>query len=248
MPLPLPEIAHSRYAVARLQAHPEWAAELADPAPFAREAMAAALVGAVDEADLKRRLRQLRQRVLLRTLARDLSGRADCAEVCATTSDLAEVSIGASLAFLGCEEMAVVGMGKLGGRELNYSSDIDVVVFFDPDTGILKNPDDATETYARLLRRLIRILQDRTGDGYVFRTDLRLRPDPGSTPLAIPIEAAMLYYEGRGQNWERAAFIKARPVGGDVAAGERFLKDLIPFVFRKYLDYAAIADIHSIKR
>ncbi len=95
---------------------------------------------------------------------------------------------------------------------------------------------------------MIRILQERTGDGYVFRTDLRLRPDPGSTPLAIPVEAAMLYYESRGQNWERAAFIKARPIAGDLEAGERFLKELTPFVFRKYLDYAAIADIHSIKR
>ncbi len=79
-------------------------------------------------------------------------------------------------------------------------------------------------------------------------TDLRLRPDPGSTPLAVPVEAALVYYEGRGQNWERAAFIKARPVAGDLKAGEGFLRELVPFVFRKYLDYAAIADIHSIKR
>jgi len=142
----------------------------------------------------------------------------------------------------------VLGMGKLGGRELNYSSDIDLVVFYEPDAGILVVPEDGTDTFARILRRMIRILQDRTGDGYVFRTDLRLRPDPGSTPLAIPVEAALLYYEGRGQNWERAAFIKARPVAGDIVAGERFIRELVPFVFRKYLDYAAIADIHSIKR
>ena len=103
-------------------------------------------------------------------------------------------------------------------------------------------------TFARLLRRLVRILQDRTGDGYVFRTDLRLRPDPGSTPLAIPVEAALHYYESRGQNWERAALIKARPVAGDIAAGEAFLRELQPYVWRKYIDYAAIADIHSIKR
>jgi [glutamine synthetase] adenylyltransferase / [glutamine synthetase]-adenylyl-L-tyrosine phosphorylase len=139
-------------------------------------------------------------------------------------------------------------MGKLGGRELNYSSDIDVVVFYDPDADVLADPEDGSETFARLLRRFIRIMQDRTGDGYVFRTDLRLRPDPGSTTLAIPVEAAMIYYEGRGQNWERAAFIKARPIAGDLMAGEQFLRDLVPFVFRKYLDYAAIADIHSIKR
>lgn len=144
--------------------------------------------------------------------------------------------------------LIVLGMGKLGAFELNYSSDIDLVVFFDPAAGILPQPEDGTEIYGRMMRRLIRILQERTADGYVFRTDLRLRPDPGATPLAVPVEAALHYYEGRGQNWERAAYIKARPVAGDLAAGEAFLKELSPFVFRKYLDYAAIADIHSIKR
>jgi glutamate-ammonia-ligase adenylyltransferase len=144
--------------------------------------------------------------------------------------------------------LIVLGMGKLGAEELNYSSDIDLVVFFDERAGIVPNPEDAIDIFPRLMRRLVRILQERTADGYVFRTDLRLRPDPGSTPLAIPVDAAMIYYEGRGQNWERAAFIKARPVGGDLDAGAAFVRDLVPFVFRKYLDYAAIADIHSIKR
>ncbi|GLU82196.1 glutamate-ammonia-ligase adenylyltransferase [Rhizobium sp. NBRC 114257] len=144
--------------------------------------------------------------------------------------------------------LIVLGMGKLGAEELNYSSDIDLVVFFDETAGIVPDPDDAIDIFPRLMRRLVRILQERTADGYVFRTDLRLRPDPGSTPLAIPVDAAMIYYEGRGQNWERAAFIKARPVGGDIAAGQAFIRDLVPFVFRKYLDYAAISDIHSIKR
>lgn len=144
--------------------------------------------------------------------------------------------------------LIVLGMGKLGGRELNYSSDIDIVVFFDREAGTLADPLEASEIYSRMMRRLIRILQDRTADGYVFRTDLRLRPDPGSTPLAVSLDAALLYYEGRGQNWERAAFIKARPIAGDIAAGDRFMRFLTPFVFRKYLDYAAISDIHSIKR
>jgi glutamate-ammonia-ligase adenylyltransferase len=144
--------------------------------------------------------------------------------------------------------LIVLGMGKLGAAELNYSSDIDVVVFFEPDRGIVNDPDEASETFARLCRRLVRIMQERTAYGYVFRIDLRLRPDPGSTPLAIPVEAALIYYEGRGQNWERAAFIKARAVAGDISAGEGFLKELTPFIFRKYLDFAAIADIHSIKR
>jgi [glutamine synthetase] adenylyltransferase / [glutamine synthetase]-adenylyl-L-tyrosine phosphorylase len=142
----------------------------------------------------------------------------------------------------------VLGMGKLGANELNYSSDIDLIVLFDPDANTLPDRYEGIETFSRLTRQLVRIMQDRTGDGYVFRTDLRLRPDPGSTPLAMPVEAALNYYEGRGQNWERAALIKAAPIAGDIAAGERFLKELSPFIWRKYLDYAAIADVHSIKR
>jgi len=142
----------------------------------------------------------------------------------------------------------LLGMGKLGARELNFSSDIDLISLFDHTVPAIRDPSDATDLFARMTRRLVRILQDRTEDGYVFRTDLRLRPDPGSTPLSIPIEAALTYYESRGQNWERAAMIKARPVAGDFAAGEAFLGELKPYVWRKYMDYAAIADVHSIKR
>ena len=142
----------------------------------------------------------------------------------------------------------ILGMGKLGACELNFSSDIDLVVFFDPEAPAVGDPWDAADTFVRMTRRLVRILQDRTEHGYVFRTDLRLRPDPGSTALAIPVEAALIYYEGRGQNWERAAMIKARPVAGDIRAAEGFLKELQPYVWRKYMDYAAIADVHSIKR
>ena len=142
----------------------------------------------------------------------------------------------------------VLGMGKFGARELNYSSDIDLIVFIDETRPAIGDPYECVETFSRLTRRLVRILQDRTGDGYVFRVDLRLRPDPGSTPLAIPVGAALHYYEGRGQNWERAAMIKARPVAGDRESGKQVLAELSPYVWRKYLDYAAIADVHSIKR
>ncbi len=144
----------------------------------------------------------------------------------------------------------VLGMGKLGARELNYSSDIDIIVYIDLAAKSLEYAEgqDPTEVMTRLVRRLVRIMQERTGDGYVFRTDLRLRPDPGATPLAINVEAALTYYESRGQNWERAAFIKARPVAGDLVAGENFLAELAPFIWRKYLDYAAISDVQSIKR
>ena len=144
----------------------------------------------------------------------------------------------------------VLGMGKLGARELNYSSDIDLILLFDEeriaDSYIGKRSPH--EFFVRLARQLVRVLEERTADGYVFRTDLRLRPDPGSTPPVLSMLAAETYYESAGQNWERAAMIKARAVAGDKAAGRRFLEILRPFIWRKSLDFAAIQDIHSIKR
>src|SRR4029077_11618527 len=108
--------------------------------------------------------------------------------------------------------------------------------------------DSAQSGFGRIARAVVRILAERTGDGYVFRTDLRLPPDPRSTPLAMSVAAALTYYESVGQNWQRAALIKARAVAGDRAAGERFFAELQPFIWRRHLDFAAIADIHSIKR
>ncbi|MGE5147768.1 MAG: bifunctional [glutamine synthetase] adenylyltransferase/[glutamine synthetase]-adenylyl-L-tyrosine phosphorylase, partial [Candidatus Eiseniibacteriota bacterium] len=142
----------------------------------------------------------------------------------------------------------VLGMGKLGGRELNYSSDIDLIVLYDDERMRPPDPSRLQQGLVRLTRDLVQILEERTGDGYVFRTDLRLRPDPGATPLAISVIAAETYYESMGQNWERAAMIKARPVAADLEAGEAFVSMLRPFVWRKHLDFAAIQDIHSIKR
>ena len=144
--------------------------------------------------------------------------------------------------------LVVLGMGKFGAEELNYSSDIDLVVFYDASTDLELLVDDKETLLNRLGKQLIKLMQERTVEGYVFRTDLRLRPDPSSTPLIIPTQAALHYYEGQGQNWERAAMIKAAVVAGDKQAGEGFLKELIPFVWRKYLDFAAIQDVHSIKR
>jgi glutamate-ammonia-ligase adenylyltransferase len=144
--------------------------------------------------------------------------------------------------------LIVLAMGKMGAHELNYSSDIDLIVFYDK-SGVSFGPGvEPASFYVRLTRALARMLQDRTEDGYVFRVDLRLRPDPASTQAAISIEAALHYYESVGQNWERAAMIKARPCAGDIFAGERFLRELRPFVWRRYLDYAAIADVHQMKR
>ncbi|MEX2644608.1 MAG: bifunctional [glutamine synthetase] adenylyltransferase/[glutamine synthetase]-adenylyl-L-tyrosine phosphorylase, partial [Acetobacterales bacterium] len=142
----------------------------------------------------------------------------------------------------------ILAMGKLGSIELNYSSDIDLVVLYDEQKSKYTGSDNNQKFSLKLTRELVRIIEERTGDGYAFRTDLRLRPDPGVTQLAMSASAAEGYYESLGQNWERAAMIKARPVAGDIAAGESFLKHLRPFVWRKYLDFAAIQDIHSIKR
>jgi len=144
--------------------------------------------------------------------------------------------------------LVILAMGKLGACELNYSSDIDLIVLYDRDKVDYRGSRTLQDFFVRLARDLLRTLQERTEDGYVFRTDLRLRPDPASTPLALSVIAAETYYEGMGQNWERAAMIKARAVAGDVAAGELFLRRLRPFVWRKHLDFAAIQDIHSIKR
>ena len=141
-----------------------------------------------------------------------------------------------------------IAMGKHGAFELNYSSDIDISVFYEPDALLLADGVESQAFAVRLTHRLADLMQDRTGDGYVFRVDLRLRPDPGSTPPAVPVPAALEYYESVGQNWERAAFIKARACAGDIPAAQAFLRELIPFVWRKNLDFAAIADIHSIKR
>src|SRR5262249_4028217 len=129
--------------------------------------------------------------------------------------------------------------------ELNYSSDIDFSVFFDAETFPAREPRVSA---VRLVAPLARVLEEVTPDGYVFRTDLRLRPDPGSTPVAVSIASAEHYYQNLGQNWERAAFIKARAAAGDIACGEAFLRSLEPFIWRKHLDFAAVEDVHSIKR
>ena len=144
--------------------------------------------------------------------------------------------------------LVIIGMGKLGARELNYSSDIDLIILYDTNRIKTLDPHLLQTNFVRLTRDLITLMHERTPDGYVFRTDLRLRPDPGSTPIAMSVIAAETYYESLGQNWERAAMIKARALAGDIEAGNEFLQHLIPFVWRKNLDFAAIQDIHSIKR
>jgi [glutamine synthetase] adenylyltransferase / [glutamine synthetase]-adenylyl-L-tyrosine phosphorylase len=142
----------------------------------------------------------------------------------------------------------VLAMGKMGAHELNYSSDIDLIVLYDIAAATAAPGTELMPFYVRLTRRLVKLLQERTADGYVFRTDLRLRPDPASTQIVVSTAAALHYYESIGQNWERAALIKARPCAGDIAAGQAWLKSIAPFIWRKYIDFAAVTDIHAMKR
>jgi glutamate-ammonia-ligase adenylyltransferase len=221
----------------------------------------------LDEAGLMAALRRARRQVALIVATADIGGLWPLEKITAALSRFAEAALHAAISHLLRQLHAggdislpfpdeperdcgliVLGLGKLGAGELNYSSDIDLILLFERDKVRYQGRKTAQECFVRLARNLVRILQDATADGYVFRIDLRLRPDPASTPLVISTLAAETYYEGMGQNWERAAMIKARVVAGDEAAGEMFLKNLRPFIWRKHLDFAAIQDIHSIKR
>lgn len=258
-----PTLEPSRYARHVLQAQPELAAELAEPQPFTRAQIDAALDGAQDDDEpaLKRRLRRLRQRVLLRVMARDLAGAADLAEVCGAMSDLAEASIAAALAWAEAgqatrsgrprgaggapQPLVVVGMGKLGGRELNVSSDIDLVFVY-PEEGDTDGAQRLTnhEYFARVGRKLIALLGDISEDGFVFRVDMRLRPYGESGPLVASFEALENYLVSQGREWERYAWIKARALTG---GRERELEAIVrPFVYRKYLDFGTLTAMRRL--
>ena len=215
-------------------------------------------------------MRRAKRIVALATAIADIGGIWPLERVTAVLSDLAEATLSLAMAHLlraahDAGELRLpdpsdpargsgftaLGMGKLGARELNYSSDVDLVLLYDPAAAIYT---EATEGHAmggftsRIARALVSLMEARDADGYVFRTDLRLRPDPSVTPPAVALPAAITYYESMGQNWERAAMIKARPVAGDLALGAAFLEAIRPFVWRRGLDFAAVADIHAMKR
>ena len=211
-------------------------------------------------------LRQAKRRIALLAGLADLGGVWDLVKVTQTLTDFADAALDATVKALVETEIArgklpgmgpddvadaggliVLAMGKMGAGELNYSSDIDLICLFD-ETRF--DPDDyheARAAFIRVTRKMTAVMADVTANGYVFRTDLRLRPDASSTPVCISTEVAERYYESLGRTWERAAFIKARPCAGDLEAGARFLKTLRPFVWRKHLDFAAIQDAHDMR-
>jgi glutamate-ammonia-ligase adenylyltransferase len=231
------------------------------------ERLAQSLQAVASFNDAMTELRIYKSEVALLTALCDLAGVWNVVEVTRVLSETADAALQGAVRYLFRQAVAkgdwiaddptrpdltsgymVLGVGKYGACELNYSSDIDLIVFYNPPRTRLKPGLEPPTFFVRLTRDLVRLIDERNAAGYVFRTDLRLRPDAGATQIALSTDAAALYYESFGQNWERAALIKARAVAGDIEAGEEFLAELAPFIWRRNLDFAAIADIHAMKR
>jgi [glutamine synthetase] adenylyltransferase / [glutamine synthetase]-adenylyl-L-tyrosine phosphorylase len=262
---------HSPYLWALIQEDPARLVRLLGrPPDESLDGLVQALASRRDEheAELMPALRRAKRESALLIALADIGGVWDVARATEALTHFADAAVGAAVNFLmrkharagllaldpeapdienGCG-LVVLALGKQGARELNYSSDVDLIVLYDPAASSIPAGTEPGPMFARLTRALARLLQERTSDGYVLRVDLRLRPDPASTPVALSTSSAYQYYETVGQNWERAALIKARPAAGDLKLGARFLADLAPFIWRKYFDYAAIADIHAMKR
>lgn len=241
----------------------DWLREAVESPEAALQATLTFAQGLAAEA-LPNALRVAKRRVAVLAALCDLGGVWPLEQVTGALTRLADTAVHLSLTTLVAEEirrgklpgakpddaataggMVALAMGKMGAGELNYSSDIDLICLFD-ETRYPGDEQEARASFIKVTRRMAAILSDVT-DGYVFRTDLRLRPDASVTPVCLSMAAAEAYYEAEGRTWERAAYIKARPCGGDLAAGNRFLKTLTPFVWRKHLDFVAIQDAHDMR-
>ena len=255
----------SPYLAGLIARHGDWLEGALDD-PEGALARTLADIAAIPFADLAPGLRQAKARVALLTALCDLAGVWPLATVTQALTDLAAAAVQACIVpLVGAEiargklpglipddaakagGMVVLAMGKQGAGELNYSSDIDLICLFDDDRFTPEDSAEARAAFVRVTRRMCAILSDNTADGYVFRTDLRLRPDASVMPVCLSMTAAERYYESVGRTWERAAYIKAAPCAGDLAAGQRFLDTLRPFVWRKHLDFAAIQDAHDMR-
>ena len=256
----------SPYLLSLIQKEADWIAAALDTPEQALEEEFDRL-RALDPDTLRSGLRQGKRRVALLAALADLGGVWPLEEVTGTLTRFADLATDLALKdalaplirrgkLPGMAEedlatgagMTVLAMGKMGAGELNYSSDIDLICLFDESRFDADGYAEARPAYIRATRTMTATLSDITEDGYVFRTDLRLRPDPSVTPVCVSMEAAERYYESLGRTWERAAYIKARPCAGDIAAGDRFLTALKPFVWRRHLDYAAIRDAHDMRQ
>ncbi|RLL65395.1 [protein-PII] uridylyltransferase family protein [Paenirhodobacter hankyongi] len=256
----------SPYLAGLMEREADWLAPALAGAPEDALAAELARVAAEPGEALGSELRRAKRRLALLTALADLGGVWPLETVTGALTQLADAAVDLAMKHFVAEEirrgkipgagpddiataagMVALAMGKMGAGELNYSSDIDLICLFDETRYA---PDDRMEARAALVRatrKMAALLSDHTAEGYVFRTDLRLRPDASVTPVCLSMGAAELYYEAEGRTWERAAYIKARPCAGDLAAGARFLETLTPFVWRKHLDFAAIQDAHDMR-
>ena len=201
-------------------------------------------------------LRRARRREALVVGVADLAGALDFVGVTQRLTDFADRALDLAIRAAILERttdaepvgFAAIALGKQGSRELNYSSDIDPILLYDPETLPRRGKEEPEEAAVRIGRRVVELLQARDGEGYVLRVDLRLRPSPEVTPIALPVEAAISYYESQALPWERAAFIRARAAAGDIALGQRFLDAIRPFVWRRGVDFGAVGEIRDITR
>ncbi|MFM9828456.1 MAG: bifunctional [glutamine synthetase] adenylyltransferase/[glutamine synthetase]-adenylyl-L-tyrosine phosphorylase [Sphingomonas sp.] len=250
-------------AVARATVHAPFLAMVMEREPILARQLADGVLPDIariylNDADMPvgKRLRIERRRLALVVAIGDLAGVLDLTVVTGALTRFADYALDAAIAAAigertpGAEPVGFVAiaLGKQGSFELNYSSDIDPILLFDPHA-LPCRPREAPEDAAvRIARRVVELLQARDGDGYVLRVDLRLRPAAEITPIALPVEAAICHYESQALAWERAAFIRARAAAGDLALGARFLSAIQPFVWRRALDFGAIAEIRGISR
>ncbi|WP_218036060.1 bifunctional [glutamine synthetase] adenylyltransferase/[glutamine synthetase]-adenylyl-L-tyrosine phosphorylase [Sphingobium sp. 15-1] len=246
--------AHSPFLARQMDRFPD-VAGLVENGDFEGAWTAAQQVAAPDDG-IARSLRRRRGAVALVTAAADLAGAWGLDRVTRTLSDFSDQALEEALAAAMAERypdaenrgFVVLALGKHGSRELNYSSDIDPILLYDPKTLPHGEREDPADAAVRIGRRVSELLNARDGDGYVFRVDLRLRPSPEATPIALPVEAAIGYYESTALGWEQAAFIRARPAAGDIALGDYFMHAIRPFVWRRSLDFGAIDAITDISR
>jgi glutamate-ammonia-ligase adenylyltransferase len=256
----------SPFLAGLMQREADWLETALAGAPEAALDTALAVPGDLGSEVLGPALRQAKARVALLAGLADLGGAWPLETVTGALTRLADLAVARGMQALVGDEirrgrlpgmgpddaetaagMVAFAMGKMGAGELNYSSDIDLICLFDETRFDAEAVQEARASLIKVVRRLTAILSDMTAEGYVFRTDLRLRPDASVTPVCISMAAAESYYEAQGRTWERAAFIKARPCGGDLSAGARFLRALTPFVWRRHLDFAAIQDAHDMR-
>lgn len=254
------------YLKTLMEKQADWLRDALTMAP--EEAIAQAMTQMDRDSDsaLRKSLRVAKQRIALLTGLADLAGVYTLEQVTGALTDLADFATHTAMTFqvgqeirrkklpgMGADDIETAGgmvalaMGKMGAHELNYSSDIDLIMLFDDSRFEGADFHEARTSHIRATRKMSAMLSELTEDGYVFRTDLRLRPDPSVTPVCVSMEAAERYYESLGRTWERAAHIKARPCGGDIAAGAAYLTRLRPFIWRKHLDFAAIQDAHDMR-